>query len=376
MTRLSAVRLSCLVLILDGAALPALLLLCLFLSGTAHAVLGGYYSVAGKPERWSDITKGANAKDLYLVPTIPGNGASYLQTISLPFANGFGFDRNAYYSLDVASNGFASFHTITPTNNSNDETFPAATILAPWWGALGVCYDHASVSWATFGSEPDLTVIIQWSNLSYDHGGTNDCSGTDVGRDLFNFQMRLHESGQVAGVQQDGVIDFLYGDHLTSTSTINCIGNYSSGNVLWCLPTDFPGQPCGSTSSFCLFYGPNTCLFASGLEDDTGSSPSGMVAQACGAACAHDVFPLSGTLNRFTNGPDLQIGLVDVLGQFSPGLAMTATVQVANVAPNPVASKSTGAETIDLFLSPDGVAQRGSSWGPRLPYRRLPPGTR
>jgi uncharacterized protein (TIGR03382 family) len=150
--------------------------------------------------------------------------------------------------------------------------------------------------------------------------------------------MRLHESG---------AIDFVYGDHISAAGTIACNSYYSSTGVQWCLPTDFPPPTC--SSGYCYYYSYNSCLFASGLEDDTNGN-SGMVALQCGASCAHNVFPLSGTLNQFTNGPDLQMGVVDVLGQFSPGLAMTATVSVANVAPNSNAAKSTGAETVDLYL--------------------------
>jgi MYXO-CTERM domain-containing protein len=322
-------------LALGGVVLAAL---CALGGSTARATLGGYYEVSANPERWVDINdpvQGFNTVVLYGLGTATPDSS---QILPLPFATGFPYNGNNYGTLTVASNGFASFSDVGSGFCDTGACFPAATILAPWWGGTALCYDNASVSWTTIGQEPDLEVIVQWTRMSYDHSGNNDCSGTDIGKDLFDVQMRLHESG---------VIDFVYGDHFSASGTINC-GDFFGSGIQWCQPNDFPPPAC--TGGFCGFGSGNACLFAAGLEDDS-VNPSGAVALDCGASCAHNLFPLSGTVNQFTNGPDLQLGLVDVLGQFSQGLTTTVTVQVANVAPNAAASRSTGAESIDLSLS-------------------------
>jgi len=346
-----------------GLTLGALAL-CLLSGNPARATLGGYYGVAGNPERWVDITDVANGLNTTVLYPKGTAGPDTSQTVSLPFTGGFPYNGATYSTLTVASNGFASFENrIGNTSCNNGACFPATTILAPWWGGLGVCYGNASVAWTTTSVASDFEVIVQWTNLSYDHYGRNDCSDTDIGKDLFNVQMRLHESG---------VIDFVYGDHFSASGTVNC-NNGNGDQSLWCQPTDFPPPPCNGF--FCGFGTPNSCLFAAGIEDDNGATPAGQIALECGVSCAHNLFPLSGTVNRFTSGPDLQLGVVDLLGTFSSGLATTITVEVANVASNSAASKSSGAETIDLYLSPVAKGSQAMTFlGNTSPLPVLAPG--
>jgi uncharacterized protein (TIGR03382 family) len=327
--------------LIASLALPALVGTLLVTGGLARAdILGGYYRVTGTMERWVDITDpttGINAVPLYVAP-MPDS--AWTQNIKLPFANPFPYNGNGYTNLYIASNGFVSFTGFAYANGN----LPSTTLLVPWWGGLGVCAPDASVSVATVGTEPDLTVIVQWKDLSYDHiSGSSSCNGTAYGLDFFNFQLRLHEGG---------AIDYVYGAYIVNaTGFVNC--GYYGGNNEWFPGSDFPPPVC--TGFFC--YNSNSCLFASGLEDDTGATPAGMIGLNCGASCVHNQFPVNGTAVRMTNGPDLKITRVsvDTVAQFSPGLGLDVTVDVTNVAPNPLASPAGGTESVNLFLSTDGI---------------------
>jgi len=348
--------------LMPSLALVSLVGTLLVSANPARADLGGYYRVSGTMERWvdiTDVTTGINAVVLYQPPTSDSRSD---KTVALPFA--FPYNGTGYTQLTVASNGFASFTGMTGGTGGQ---LPTSTLLAPWWGGTGVCDPNSSVSAATVGTAPNRTTIVQWKNVSYDHiSGSSNCTSTAYGLDYFSYQLQLHEGGS---------IDYVYGSYIVNANGfVNC-GYYGGGNNEWCPATDFPPPPC--PNGYCYSY--NSCLFASGLEDDTGATQQGMVGVNCGASCVHNQFPVNGTAARFTNGPDLRITRVSVntVAEFSPGLPLYVTVEVTNAAPNPFAHSASGTELVNLYLSTDGTTYDSSKplTNPLILGANLAPGT-
>ena len=73
---------------------------CLLAGVAAQAEnLGGYYKVAGNPQRWIDITSGGSGVNATVLYRIPTPNPSYSQTISLPFSFPFPYNGNSYSTI-------------------------------------------------------------------------------------------------------------------------------------------------------------------------------------------------------------------------------------------------------------------------------------
>ena len=99
-------------------------------------------------------------------------GDDQVVTLNLPFS--FTFFGTSYASIKVSSNGNAHFGTASSaySNVAIPNTGNPNAMIAPFWDDL---YPPSGgrVYYATSGTAPNRTFVIEWRNVSHYPGGTN-----------------------------------------------------------------------------------------------------------------------------------------------------------------------------------------------------------
>lgn len=184
--------------------------------------------------------------------TLTGDDAA--QTVTLPFS--FNYLGTSYTSINICTNGFANFGTVS-TSFSNPNLFTTAApfnVLAPWWDDLNVDAS-AAVRAAASGTAPNRVFTIQFENV-LDFWNAPPATARRL-----NFQIRLYETSNV--------IEFVYG------------------------PTN--GQPASTSSTASIGIKGGVGGPGDFIDGVTGSSTVGVSNRSSAA------FPASGTIYRFTS---------------------------------------------------------------------------
>lgn len=210
---------------------------------------------------------------------------SEVYPVTLPF--GFVFNGTSYSSINVSSNGFVTFGTITPTTTN---TTPISS-TADYDGAISVfgrdlnsIFDISgitgNISWGVSGTAPNRELVIQWK----DFRPTNATATTSVY--AFSFQIRLQETSNLIkmvysngayvvgntsyastaqiGLRGEANSDFV--NRLNSTSlefTSSTSGTANSSSQAFSTTNAVPGMP---SSGLTYTWTPPSCWVPQGLS--------------------------------------------------------------------------------------------------------------
>ena len=143
------------------------------------------------------------------VTVFTANDDNMSAAITLPFA--FNFFGTPQTTLFACSNGFVQFATNSASTGVYGVTMPTAAapnnIIAGVWDDLNVTGAGVSVRYFTNGTAPNQVFIIEYTNVKFYNGGSNNGS---VG-----FQIKLFEGTNVIEIHTLGATDPTFNGHYT-----------------------------------------------------------------------------------------------------------------------------------------------------------------
>jgi len=176
---------------------------------------------------------------------------------NIPIGFNFDFAGNPKSSMIVSCNGYIQFDTLGTMMFTNILSGSYNNRVAAFGADLKHWNANASLQYATIGTAPNRTCIIQW--LHYSYFGSN---GSDV-----SFQIRLHETSNC--------ISFVYGNNSyssnpmqtqiglrgTSNTDFIVLGdstcNWANAYPYPSITTQFPvSSSCSMPSGFAFYFGP------------------------------------------------------------------------------------------------------------------------
>lgn len=172
------------------------LLLVAFLFSTSVWSQVSNYSFAQSSGTYSSISPGTSAH-------ATGWDDAQTAAITLPFT--FVYNGISQTQVRISTNGFLSFGTTGP-GGANYTPISSTTAYAGAVSALGrdLIANGGIVEYATVGTSPNRTFVVQWNNAQRYNGGA-------VAGDVWNFQIRLNETSNT--------IQIVYGTCTATSAT-------------------------------------------------------------------------------------------------------------------------------------------------------------
>lgn len=229
------------------------------------------YSFAQSSGTYTPLSSSATIVEAATANSTGNNLNSEVHNVTFPFS--FKFNNISYTSMNVSTNGFATFGTTVPSTTATTSISSTSAydgVIAAFGRDLSSFYDISGLTGAIkteiIGTSPNREFVVEWSNFR----PNSSTSLTDVY--AMSFQIRLHET--------TNKIQFVYGggSHLvgntssTSTAQVGLRGttNTDFNNRLSASGTAFNNSSAGTTNS-------STQAYSTLSTNTTGMPPAGLI---------------------------------------------------------------------------------------------------